>query len=322
MRYLKEHDGKDTIASGLETNEPEVSQEDFDRMDLELPDGIDDELLLQRSDSLLYRRFDPMAVVTLDLSRNNSSISSALREVGQNMSGAEFDYFMQGQQTWVEDSGRSASRPRGRSALDKQPESMMEEKPLVLGRQNSRGFSTMDFLSKQLEADDEDFLSNPNQETDDSPTRFTYEDGPRKKIDYDSLPFRGDPVLHTAADEIFSHNGGTGGKIPFGVGEPVMCTCSKSQCLKLYCHCFRSGLVCGRHCRCENCLNSAKNQEQVAAMRLQNIARKSQASEVFCNCRMSFCEKNYCACARSGLGCSKLCKCFNCKNSKGLKPGR
>lgn len=42
--------------------------------------------------------------------------------------------------------------------------------------------------------------------------------------------------------------------------------------------------------------------------------------EIFCSCRMSFCEKSYCACARAQKKCSPKCKCFHCKNSFGPRP--
>ena len=37
---------------------------------------------------------------------------------------------------------------------------------------------------------------------------------------------------------------------------PDGCNCSKSECLKKYCVCFKAGLYCGDSCRCTNCKNT------------------------------------------------------------------
>lgn len=37
--------------------------------------------------------------------------------------------------------------------------------------------------------------------------------------------------------------------------ERTMCTCSKSNCNKKYCECYKSGKKCNEECRCSNCLN-------------------------------------------------------------------
>lgn len=36
------------------------------------------------------------------------------------------------------------------------------------------------------------------------------------------------------------------------------CRCTKSQCLKGYCECFLNGHICGKYCRCKDCLNCKK----------------------------------------------------------------
>lgn len=33
-----------------------------------------------------------------------------------------------------------------------------------------------------------------------------------------------------------------------------------------------------------------------------------------CNCSKTGCIKNYCECFKEGLGCSRFCKCVECKN--------
>ncbi len=38
--------------------------------------------------------------------------------------------------------------------------------------------------------------------------------------------------------------------------ELIICTCTKSNCNKKYCECFKAGKKCNDKCRCLNCLNS------------------------------------------------------------------
>jgi hypothetical protein len=40
------------------------------------------------------------------------------------------------------------------------------------------------------------------------------------------------------------------------------CKCRKTHCIKKYCECFHSGLICGMFCRCENCFNTPKHKNQ------------------------------------------------------------
>jgi hypothetical protein len=37
--------------------------------------------------------------------------------------------------------------------------------------------------------------------------------------------------------------------------EKIVCTCTKSNCNKKYCECYKSGKKCNDECRCSNCLN-------------------------------------------------------------------
>lgn len=127
-------------------------------------------------------------------------------------------------------------------------------------------------------------------------------------------------VKPVADMEIFSHFGEAGGKVPQGLNETrPYCNCSRSQCLKLYCLCFRKGIACHKNCNCIGCLNRIDNQDTVKLKRNQKIVRKMSEADISCNCKMSFCEKSYCACNRNGKGCSSLCKCFHCKNQHGSK---
>lgn len=121
----------------------------------------------------------------------------------------------------------------------------------------------------------------------------------------------------TTGNEVFSNYGDA----PFAsVPRRPTCTCTKTHCLKLYCLCFKEGYSCGTDCNCKNCDNTPANKKLVEEFRQKKKVRtEAESDELFCNCRMSFCEKSYCACAKNGQGCSEFCKCFNCKNPKGAK---
>mmetsp|Transcript_33016 Transcript_33016/g.69490 ORF Transcript_33016/g.69490 Transcript_33016/m.69490 type:complete len:772 (-) Transcript_33016:1459-3774(-) len=40
----------------------------------------------------------------------------------------------------------------------------------------------------------------------------------------------------------------------------ILCTCKKSKCLKLYCQCFSSSVMCNTLCRCNTCMNTPQNE--------------------------------------------------------------
>lgn len=111
--------------------------------------------------------------------------------------------------------------------------------------------------------------------------------------------------------------------------ERVACHCKKSKCLRLYCECFAKGLICGVDCACEGCHNTEELKdlrELVVQETLEKnpFAFKSKYKRLKederllhsrgCNCSKTGCVKKYCECYNAGTGCSRLCKCSNCKN--------
>lgn len=109
------------------------------------------------------------------------------------------------------------------------------------------------------------------------------------------------------------------------------CKCKKSQCLRLHCVCFSSGGVCGPQCGCVGCVNLPQFEEarQFVIMKTKEInptAFESKLKNVSghdkivnsqgCKCTRNNCKKNYCACFKNGIGCSDMCRCSSCLNSK------
>lgn len=128
--------------------------------------------------------------------------------------------------------------------------------------------------------------------------------------------------------------------------QTTFCSCKTSNCLKLYCDCFKSLGVCGPSCRCEGC----KNRPEDAPIRMEALnksltstygklcfkavpsASESQLEEpiatsqpidlsslrkedLFCRCKKSNCGNNYCSCHSNGKRCSDRCRCSECHNS-------
>ncbi|GFX25441.1 protein lin-54 homolog [Trichonephila clavipes] len=107
------------------------------------------------------------------------------------------------------------------------------------------------------------------------------------------------------------------------------CNCTKSQCLKLYCDCFANGEFCN-NCNCNNCYNNLTHEEErqkaIKACLDRNplafhpkIGKSREGDQERrhtkgCNCKRSYCLKNYCECYEAKILCTSICKCVGCKN--------
>lgn len=127
--------------------------------------------------------------------------------------------------------------------------------------------------------------------------------------------------------------------------KQISCNCKKSQCIKLYCECFRNESFC-KNCNCECCLNKTDNQTRSnvidiikrkdpdafepkykpnkARIGLMALEGKPVAELLIdvsrgCNCKHSNCRKKYCECYQYGLECSSKCKCVGCQNGNYMK---
>lgn len=109
------------------------------------------------------------------------------------------------------------------------------------------------------------------------------------------------------------------------------CQCKLSKCLKLYCACFSSKNRCSDSCQCTGCYNTEELTELTDMVYKDTVEKNPLAfTDKFkviegdekklhargCNCTKTNCQKNYCECFHAGIGCSQLCKCSNCKNSR------
>lgn len=311
------------------TDDPMMSAADSAMGEEDLGDSeamMEEQPELMRSDSIFMRRFDPEYMIPLEISRSVSMVQNQGMGMNQPERSEKDDFndFYKYQQEF--------SNQRQLENRDNNDQMMMEELP---GRKQSIGEEFMDIGTPTLqnkfsflggdEKEQYSFGINPEYYNlfgleKKKTSEFPQETSPLKLqfINPQNLPH---PYIKQAQDEIFSHNGERGGKVPFDVSKSrPICNCTKSQCLKLYCACFREGLVCSQKCKCTHCMNTIVNKDEVMKRRNQKIIRlKEEKDETFCNCRMSFCEKSYCICARNEKGCSSMCKCFHCKNKFGAK---
>ncbi|XP_020889008.1 protein tesmin/TSO1-like CXC 8 isoform X1 [Arabidopsis lyrata subsp. lyrata] len=129
-----------------------------------------------------------------------------------------------------------------------------------------------------------------------------------------------------------------------GITWRKRCRCKQSKCLKLYCDCFASGVLC-TDCDCVDCHNNSDNYDARDAAVVNVLGRNPNAfnEKLFssindkqckaapdtrpgllsrgCKCKRTKCLKKYCECFQANVLCSDNCKCINCKNvSEAFQP--
>lgn len=107
------------------------------------------------------------------------------------------------------------------------------------------------------------------------------------------------------------------------------CGCQTSNCLRRYCKCFANKGYCGDGCGCVDCFNTLEFEEErkVVIEKTEEICRGSFAPKFAstkdgvkinaegCRCK-SGCRSKLCLCSKNGVGCSPICRCSGCTNSK------
>ena len=117
----------------------------------------------------------------------------------------------------------------------------------------------------------------------------------------------------------------------------IHCTCKKTKCIKKYCECFSSGVLCF-NCKCENCENKSylndntnnKNINKENKKEEEEINEKKNINQnninnieindnnfkklIICTCSKSGCNKNYCECFKAKVKCNNKCRCIKCLN--------
>lgn len=111
--------------------------------------------------------------------------------------------------------------------------------------------------------------------------------------------------------------------------DRISCNCKKSKCMRLHCVCFTKDLECSIFCHCEGCLNTNKFAEARSKVititkQINSTAFADKVKKVGdklinirgCNCVKSNCTKKYCECYKFGTGCTEICSCIDCENTK------
>ncbi|CAD8062285.1 unnamed protein product [Paramecium primaurelia] len=106
------------------------------------------------------------------------------------------------------------------------------------------------------------------------------------------------------------------------------CSCTKTNCLKMYCSCFHNGQTCVESCKCEDCQNTNNNIDQrdeaveyikKKAHRNKKVPQEKlfETKDIWgCNCKKTRCQKRYCECYIRQKHCTVECNCNHCENGK------